>query len=194
MSTELIKQLKAQLAQLEAHSAVDYALGQTPEGRSAILAGGVPVFRCRSDETGQAHADFLVAGMPVLVSMLRAPSLQAAKTDTDQVRNRDEASGSKAEQAKSAIASAISLQPELAPRAQLLAKLVYASVEPFLGGEAEAFVASRMEPAVQSVISPNELRDEVASSLADWLEERATFPLSKEGLASSIIEWEAQHA
>lgn len=193
MSSDLIAQLKAQLAQLGEQSSLSYSLGQTPEGNPVILAGDYPVFRCRAGELGEAHAQLVVAAIPSLSLLLGGPQAEspsAPRASESSVPCAPDV----AAVVKERIVTAVSLQPELAPKAGLMAKLIFAAVEPFLAGQQQEQASVRAQPAPAAAQSVSALRNEVSESLVDWLSSNAAFPLSEEAFATAICEWEASNA
>ncbi|MGI0646891.1 hypothetical protein ACRCPS_17900 [Pseudomonas aeruginosa] len=193
MSSDLIAQLKAQLVQLGEQSSLNYSLGQTPEGNPVILAGDFPVFRCRAGELGEAHAQLVVAAIPAL-TLLLGGSQAVAPCAPRATESSAPCASDVAAVVKERIVSAISLQPELAPKAGLMAKLIFAAVEPFVAGQQLEQAPVRGQPGPAAAPQVDALRQEVSESLVDWLSSNASFPLSEEAFANAIVEWEASNA
>ncbi|MDS9914869.1 hypothetical protein RMI87_15305 [Pseudomonas aeruginosa] len=158
------------------------------EGKKFLMAGEEPIFRCRSNELGDAYGLLVIGALALLPQALNA---QHPSQDAGLPLSLDEPL--KAE-ITSRVVQALSLQPDLRQKAELAGKLVYAAIEPYVRGPAADEGFSITEPARSQApaVDVIGLRRDAVQDFASWLAEegRLSKLQNEQDLADLCDEWD----
>ncbi|EPG9350293.1 hypothetical protein ACKU3Z_031090 [Pseudomonas aeruginosa] len=158
------------------------------EGKKFLMAGEEPIFRCRSNELGDAYGLLVIGALALLPQALNA---KHPSQDAGFPLSLDEPL--KAE-ITSRVVQALSLQPDLRQKAELAGKLVYAAIEPYVRGPAADEGFSITEPARSQAPAVDliGLRRDAVQDFASWLAEegRLSKLQNEQDLADLCDEWD----
>lgn len=158
------------------------------EGKKFLMAGEEPIFRCRSNELGDAYGLLVIGALALLPQALNA---QHPSQDVGSPLSLDEPL--KAE-ITSRVVQALSLQPDLRQKAELAGKLVYAAIEPYVRGPAadEGFSVGEPARSQAPAFDVIGLRRDAVQDFASWLAEegRLSKLQNEQDLADLCDEWD----
>lgn len=158
---------------------------QVKDGKTYLLAGTEAVFICRSNELGEAYGSLVMQSLKLLpeaLAAMKGATLPAAQTVDD---------SHKAE-IIARISRAIAMSAGTTSRAEMLGKLVFSAIEPFLkAGESDAVVSSAALPVGQVAADVRSIRREAVQDFTEWLgtDGRLGALKSEEDLADLCAEW-----
>ncbi|KSQ21571.1 hypothetical protein APB26_31785 [Pseudomonas aeruginosa] len=158
---------------------------QVKDGKTYLLAGTEAVFICRSNELGEAYGSLVMQSLKLLpeaLAAMKGATLPAAQTVDDSHKS----------EVIARISRAIAMSAEMTSRAEMLGKLVFSAIEPFLkGGETDAVVSSVALPGAQADVDVRSIRREAVQDFTEWLgsEGRLGALRGEEDLADLCAEW-----
>jgi hypothetical protein len=158
------------------------------DGKKFLVAGEEPIFRCRSNELGDAYGLLVIAALALLPHALNA---QQSPQDAGSPLSLDD---SLKGEITSRIVQSLSLQSDLRQKAELAGKLVYAAIEPYVRGPAADGGFSVAEPARPQATSVDVigLRRDAVQDFACWLAEegRLSNLQNEQDLTDLCDEWD----
>lgn len=157
------------------------------DGKTFLMAGDEAVFRCRTNELGEAYGLLVMQALEILPQ-----ALMAIESAGQAVTGANIGEPLKAE-ITSRIVQSLALAPDLKQKAELLGKLVYSTVEPYVRGGAEEARHSSLPVAISSpVIDLQTVRRDAIQDFAGWLVDGGRLSKLKceQSLADLCDEWD----
>lgn len=176
------------LALSKAVPTLDLTLKVEGEGKTLLMAGDQPIFRCRTNELGEAYSLLVIGALALLPEALLARQGSQASASPQVLDEPLKA------EITSRIVQSLSLQSDLRQKAELAGKLVYAAIEPYVRGPVAGVGISAAE-AVGTKAPPVDLvglRRDAVQDFASWLAEdgRLNRMRDEQDLADLCDEWD----
>lgn len=159
------EQLAELLALAKAVPTLELKVKVEEEGKTFLMAGNEPVFRCRSGELGEVYSQ-LVTGAVALV-----PKALEVMGATDKASVPIGLTEPLKAEITAKIVQSLGLQSELRGKADLLGKLIYAAVEPYVRGPDPDAGTLGKWPARSQASTPDlaGVRRDAVQDFAGWL-------------------------
>ncbi|HBP6530844.1 TPA: hypothetical protein L6A81_35110 [Pseudomonas aeruginosa] len=157
------------------------------DGKTFLMAGNEAVFRCRTNELGEAYGLLVMQALEILPQALMAIEYAGQAMPGPNIGEPLKA------EITSRIVQSLALAPDLKPKADLLGKLVYSAVEPYVRGGAEEAGLSKLPLANSSPeIDLQSVRRDAIQDFAGWLVEGGRLSKLKceQSLADLCDEWD----
>lgn len=159
------------------------------EGKTYLMAGDDPIFRCRTSELGEAYGLLVIGAvelLPKALSAIEAPEDGVGQTDLGEPLKTE---------ITSKIVQLLSLQSDLRPKAELAGKLVFSAIEPYLRGSAADSGFPTVEASVcsqASTVDQASIRRDAVQDFAGWLVEEGRLGKlrNEQDLADLCEEWD----
>jgi hypothetical protein len=120
------EQLAELLAMAKAVPTLELKVKVEGDGKTFLVAGNEPVFRCRSGELGEAYSHLVTGAVALLPKALEV--MGATDKASEPIELIEPLKG----EITAKIVQSLGLQSELRGKAELLGKLIYAAVEPYV--------------------------------------------------------------
>lgn len=182
------EQLAELLALAKAVPTLELKVKVEEEGKTFLMAGNEAVFRCRTGELGEVYSQ-LVTGAVALV-----PQALEALGATDKSSVPLELTEPLKAEVIAKIVQSLGLQSELRGKAELLGKLIYAAVEPYVRGPDPDAGTLGKWPASSQAPTPDlsSVRRDAVQDFAGWLVDEGLLDklANEQALADLCEQWD----